>query len=73
VVKKSTGVLEDAESQTAWKFGASVLGGYFIPFVFAGVFRHSHVPDDDDIVSDRRRADNTAVAIADADQDNCRN
>jgi zinc transporter ZupT len=57
--------LEDAESQTAWKFGASVLGGYFIPFVFAGVFRHSHVPDDDDIVSDRRRADNTAVAIAD--------
>ena len=57
--------LEDAESQTAWKFGAAVLGGYFIPFVFAGVFPHSHVPDDDNIVSPRR-VDNTSGAVADA-------
>ena len=41
--------LENNENQTAWKFGISVMGGYFIPFVFSGIFPHSHVPKDDDI------------------------
>ena len=54
--------LASAENQTAWKFGAAVLGGYFIPFVFAGVFPHSHVPDDDNIVS-HLHADNANVAL----------
>ena len=41
--------LENSENDAAWKFGVSVMGGYFIPFVFSGVFPHSHVPNDDDI------------------------
>ena len=41
--------LENTENQVAWKFGVSVMGGYFIPFVFSGIFPHSHVPNDDDI------------------------
>lgn len=41
--------LENTESLAAWKFGVSVFGGYFIPFVFSGIFPHSHVPKDDDI------------------------
>ena len=41
--------LENSESDTAWKFGVSLMGGYFIPFIFSGIFPHSHVPKDDDI------------------------
>ena len=42
--------LENSENEVAWKFGASVLGGYFIPFVFAGLIPHSHVPNDTDAI-----------------------
>jgi zinc transporter ZupT len=37
---------EEGEGEATWKFGISVLAGYFIPFIFSGFFPHSHVPED---------------------------
>ena len=59
---------ENDETEVTWKFGTCILAGYFIPFVFAGMFPHSHVPDDDDII--RECTDNaTAIAGQNIDED----
>lgn len=33
---------DNAESQLAWKFGASFLGGFLIPVIMGSIFPHSH-------------------------------
>jgi len=40
------GSLESAFLLVTWKFGICVLAGYFLPFIFAGFFPHSHIPED---------------------------
>lgn len=57
--------LENTESDVAWKFGVSLLGGYFIPFVFAGLFPHCPVIDNLDMAkvneADSTTTDGAAV------------
>jgi len=36
---------DDEEGGASWKFGASVLGGYFIPFLSSFLFPHHHVDE----------------------------
>lgn len=36
---------DSAETQLAWKFGASLLGGYLIPVILGSVFPHAHEAD----------------------------
>ncbi|KAI2489197.1 ZIP Zinc transporter [Fragilaria crotonensis] len=50
---------ENSESDVAWKFGVSVLGGYFIPFVFSGLFPHCPSTDDHDMVQVNKEDDTT--------------
>jgi zinc transporter ZupT len=36
---------EDAEAQVAWRFGASLIGGFLLPIVSSFLFPHYHEPD----------------------------
>lgn len=50
---------DNAESQLAWKFGASFLGGFLIPIVMGSIFPHAHadeVPQDNCPVCEERRS-----------------
>lgn len=55
--------LENSEADVAWKFGVSVLGGYFIPFIFSGLFPHRPSTDDHDIVQ-ANKTDNSTNPVA---------
>jgi zinc transporter ZupT len=55
--------LENSEADVAWKFGISVLGGYFIPFVLSGVFPHGPSIDDREM-DPVNNADSTTTPVA---------
>lgn len=61
--------LENSEQDVAWKFGASILGGYFLPFLLAGLFpNHPHSPDDGEDLKlvETKSADSTDINISGA-------
>ena len=55
--------LENSEADVAWKFGISVLGGYFIPFVLSGLFPHGPSIDDREM-DPVNNADSTTTPVA---------
>ncbi len=55
--------LENSEADIAWKFGISVLGGYFIPFFLSGLFPHGPSIDDRGMVP-VNKADSTTTPVA---------
>ena len=55
---------ENGETELAWKFGTSLLGGYLIPTVLGSIFPHAHVEDVPECpVCEERNREVAAVAV----------